>query len=137
MTTAILERYAYLNDGTAGVLTVQGRTFATVERPWKNNQRSISCIPEGTYTVRKYSSQRFPDTWEIQNVPDRTYILLHAGNSPTDVEGCIAVGMSEGDRNPLWVHASKSAMEELRSLDLTTFDLIIRPYSTKNKQGYL
>lgn len=137
MIEATLDRYAYLNSGTAGVLTIKGRSFVTVERPWKDNQRSISCIPEGIYQVKPYSSARFPDTWEIKNVPNRTYILLHAGNTPTDVEGCIAIGMDEGDRDPLWVHNSKQAMKELRSLVTGGFELIIRPYSTKNKRGYL
>ena len=137
MTTAILDRYAYLQDGTAGVLTVEGRSFATVEKPWKNNQPFVSCIPEGNYQAKSYSSMRFPDTWEIEDVEGRTYILIHAGNSPEDVEGCIAIGLSEGNRDPLWIHSSRSAMTELRNLGLTEFDLVIRPYSTKHKQGYI
>lgn len=137
MTTAILDRYAYLHNGTAGVLTVAGQSFATVEKPWINNEQFRSCIPEGTYTVKKYNSPRFPDTWEIQDVEGRSHILIHAGNSPKDVEGCIAVGMAEGDRDPLWVVSSQAAMNELRKILPDEFDLIIRPYSTKHKRGYL
>lgn len=137
MTTAILDRYAYLHNGTAGVLTVEGQSFATVEKPWINNEQFRSCIPEGTYAVKRYSSARFPDTWEIQDVEGRARILIHAGNSPKDVEGCIAVGMAEDDRDPLWVVGSIPAMNELRKILPDEFDLIIRPYSTKRKRGYL
>lgn len=65
-----------------------------LENPWLNNQQNISCIPKGTYIVEKYSSEKYPDVWEIKNVANRTYILIHAGNFLKDTQGCVLVGQS-------------------------------------------
>jgi len=66
----------------------------TIERPWKNNRPNVSCIPEGKYTCQPFSGTRFQDVVQVMNVPDRSYILIHAANFPQDVEGCIGVGSS-------------------------------------------
>lgn len=97
----ILTRFAYLETGTIGRLTHEGKTYFTVERPWLNNKPNISCIPEGFYTVERHQSGKFNDpevyigdSWEIQQVPDRTYILFHVANTASDVLGCIGLGDS-------------------------------------------
>lgn len=64
----------------------------TLELPWKNNERRISCIPEGRYKVRKRWSQRFRNHFHILDVPNRDHILIHHGNFVRDVLGCILVG---------------------------------------------
>ena len=33
----------------------------------------------------------------VENVPERTYILFHRGNSAKDSRGCILTGMMRGD----------------------------------------
>ena len=91
----------------------------TVERPWVNNAPNRSCIPEGTYRLAKRMYYRGGyETIEIQDVPDRTYIMIHKGNSAADVEGCIAVGRWRGtvlmDPSVWWaVEKSKEAFELL------------------------
>lgn len=66
--------------------------FKTVELPWKNNQRRISCIPPGTYTAIKHNSPKFGACLWIQDVPDRSEILIHPANFWHDLLGCIAPG---------------------------------------------
>jgi hypothetical protein len=74
----------------------------TIERPWLDNQPHVSCIPSGTYTIRKRRSPvvertsggEFREGWEVTDVPGRSYIMFHPGNWSTNVEGCIAVGRS-------------------------------------------
>ena len=88
-------------------LTVSPRTFGvlmdesadglvpfcvTLERPWLNNQRSISCIPAGSYICRRVKSPKFGDTFEVTSVPGRSEILLHKGNLLADTHGCIILG---------------------------------------------
>src|ERR1019366_1847178 len=68
----------------------------TLELPWLNNQHEISCIPLGIYNVEPYSSPLHPDVLHVLNVPDRTAILIHPGNTVADVRGCICVGDSLG-----------------------------------------
>lgn len=71
-----------------GALLLDGRIqCVTLELPWRNNQTDISCIPQGVY---RYT--REPQQIRIHDVPQRTGILIHIGNSATDIEGCIAVG---------------------------------------------
>ena len=54
----------------------------------------VSCIPEGTYQTGWRKSPKFGETWQIEDVPNRTYILIHAANYPKDVHGCIGLGTS-------------------------------------------
>jgi len=71
----------------------------TLELPWKGNSNNISCIPEGIYGLKKYSSQKHPKNYEIAGVPDRDYVLIHKGNYNTDIRGCVLIGDSYGDIN--------------------------------------
>ncbi len=71
----------------------------TLELPWKNNQTSVSCIPEGTYDVVKRYSDKYKNHFHLLNVPDRSFILIHSGNYYTQTEGCILVGDNHTDIN--------------------------------------
>ncbi len=89
----ILKRVASNSDGTFGVLIDMGVAFAlTIENPWLNNKRNVSCIPDGIYECKRVESPRFGNTFEIKDVPGRTHILFHTGNTEDDTEGCIIVG---------------------------------------------
>ena len=89
-----LIRFGSFKDRTIGRLAYDGEVFYTVEKPWVDNQQNISCIPTGTYQLGLVNSPKFgPATWEIKDVPNRSHILIHAGNTANDVIGCVAVGM--------------------------------------------
>jgi hypothetical protein len=68
-----------------------------LELPWINNQHNISCIPEGSYQVEKYSDELHRDCFWIKNVLGRDGILIHIGNYATgikiDTEGCLLPGI--------------------------------------------
>ena len=51
--------------------------FKTLELPWKNNERQISCIPKGEYTVEKFNSPTFGNVFLFEDVPDRDMIEMH------------------------------------------------------------
>lgn len=74
-------------------------TCETLELPWRNNQRRISCIPPGTYVIRPRVSQKYGLHLHILNVPDRDWILIHEANFVHQLQGCIAVGQSKKDLN--------------------------------------
>ena len=78
-----LERFAYLESGTLGKLTVGPWSCYTIERPWKDNQSNVSCIPEGTYKCEPFSGDRFKDVVQILDVPGRTFILVSCRKLPT------------------------------------------------------
>lgn len=82
----------YFPKGTNGALFLEGRKIcSTIELPWKENQRRISCIPEGRYALSQRYSVRFGQHLLVKDVPDRSYILIHAyNNALKESKGCIA-----------------------------------------------
>ncbi len=82
----------YFSSGTNGILTFNGQFLChTIELPWRDNQRRISCIPEGTYRIRKRYSDRYRWHFELMDVRQRTAILIHAANDAMkELQGCIA-----------------------------------------------
>ncbi|WP_027375712.1 DUF5675 family protein [Kaistella palustris] len=82
----------YHPDGVNGVLYFQGKELCrTIELPWQDNQPRVSCIPEGSYKLRKRQSPRFHLHFEVMGVPQRSYILFHAANeAKKELRGCIA-----------------------------------------------
>lgn len=135
MTPAIIERFCYAEDGTFGVMSVGDITIYTVERPWLNNQPGISCIPCGDYNCapRHYHRGNYAAI-ELKEVPCRTHILIHKGNLPKHVQGCVAVGSYTGCLSGQWaVLNSAGAFNQL--MDIVggkNFKLVI-----KNKVGGL
>lgn len=125
---AVLERFAYLPEATLGKLTIQDHVFWIAERPWRGNKKEVSCIPTGSYTCKAYTSKRFGETFEITEVPNRTYILFHVGNFPEkDSHGCLLVGSSLMAGKPA-VSASKNAMTKFREIlkDVESFEIEIK-----------
>jgi hypothetical protein len=91
------------NEGIFGVLKLEGRCFCvTLELPWVNNQNEISAIPKGEYTCYRVQSPSQGEVWQLQNVPNRKHVLIHAGNTTRDTLGCILVaqffGKLQGNR---------------------------------------
>ena len=98
MINLLLIRDTFSKESTIGELFLDGeRICDTLENPWKDNQRNISCIPEGIYPVRlrlaRESASRDYLHLLVQDVPDRDWILFHRGNYPKDTSGCILVGL--------------------------------------------
>ena len=88
-----LIRISQTDDATFGVLLDEGIPFCvTLERPWLQNKRSVSCIPEGFYICERVRSPKFGNTFEIKDVPGRSHILFHKGNLSDDTHGCVLVG---------------------------------------------
>ena len=111
----LIERDTFTENSTIGELFLNDEFMSdTLELPWRNNERSISCIPEGFYEVRlrtaRESATRDYLHLLVKNVPSRDYILFHKGNYPSDTKGCILVGLSrEHDK----VNNSSLAMDLL------------------------
>ena len=82
----------YFPSGTNGTLAMEGRFICnTIELPWKNNKKRVSCIPEGKYLLRKRYAPKFRWHLEIVGVRNRTFILFHpANNALRELNGCIA-----------------------------------------------
>lgn len=88
-----------------------------LELPWLDNQRQISCIPEGYYKVVRRTSPRFGEHFHILDVPNRSFILIHHGNYTRDIQGCLLVGREHRDIDGdgiVDVTASVATMNKLR-----------------------
>lgn len=109
-------------------------TCYTVELPWRDNQRMVSCIPLGAYVCKPEMYNRGGYmAYELQEVPNRSEILIHVANAPNDLAGCIGVGksfgwigmqygvISSGDTFKALLKAIKEALPE----DVDSFVLII------------
>lgn len=73
----------------------------TLERPWLNNTKGISCIPTGTYICVKVPATehiKYPHI-SVTNVSNRSGVCVHIFNEFFQSEGCIGVGSSWGDIN--------------------------------------
>lgn len=118
----LLNRYSHEEKQTIGKLFLLSKSggiiaeWHSLELPWLENQRRISCIPLGTYKARKHKSPRFGSSLWLQDVPDRSEILIHRGNFFSDILGCILIGKDLSDINNdgvIDVAQSVNAMNEL------------------------
>ena len=109
-----LYRIEHAEDYTRGVLTLESvPIWTTLELPWKANQRSISCIPAGEYELIRWPSPKFGQVLMVRAVPNRDGILIHAGNTAKDTQGCILVG-------EIFIHAGIAQSKDgLRRLLMT------------------
>lgn len=94
MKTVTLHRVSQTDRGTCGVLVDGDARIVTLERPWRDNAPNVSCIPAGNYSCSRITSQKFGLTFHVENVPGRSEIIFHAGNTISDSRGCILVGCS-------------------------------------------
>lgn len=134
MIDLLLSRIATNDNGTFGVLLWNYQPFAlSLEDPWRNNKRGMSCIPAGTYSCKRVNSPKFGDTFEVTDVQSRTHILFHKGNTHEDTEGCILIGEEFGvlTGEPALL-ASRKGFAEFQSLtsNMESFILGIREYWT-------
>jgi len=131
--TATLKRKESDDKQTLGELSISEKGVTvldckTLELPWKNNQRNVSCIPVGTYQVLKRTSEKYGKHFHLQNVPDRSMILIHSGNYYTQTQGCILVGSGYEDINQDGITDVKESRLTLQKLYATMpdqFDLTI------------
>lgn len=82
-------------QGTIGVLKIDKEVFCwTLEPSDLLNKPDESCIPTGQYVCRRVRSPKFGETFMIINVPGRTNVLFHKGNTEDDTIGCILLGQT-------------------------------------------
>jgi hypothetical protein len=101
---------------TSGDKSTQGKLYIddafachTLENPWLNNERRVSCIPGGEYEIglrkeggwharafTKFESGFHKGMLQVLDVPERSFILIHWGNFPRHTQGCILVGEKPG-----------------------------------------
>jgi hypothetical protein len=132
---AILERYSDNKTQTLGKLNFYNEnnehvfSCFTLEPAWKDNECCISCIPKGEYNVMPYSSKKYPNTFKILDVKDRSNVLIHWGNFYKNTEACILVGNTVADIDGdgmLDVLNSKHTLKKLKeAIKYSSFTLLV------------
>jgi hypothetical protein len=128
----LIIRNTFTKVSTIGKLYLNGEEICdTLELPFKDNQRSISCIPDGHYKVRlrlaRESATRDYLHLLVKDVPDRDYILFHIGNKSSDSRGCVLVGLgTEQDYVKNSTLAMEILMKEIINLGGENINLIIK-----------
>jgi len=142
MTKVYLHRLNSTDQGTYGVLAMNGQWWYTLELPDKDNRPNVSRIPSGEYLVtRRYSPSFKKELYWVHAVPGRSFILLHGANFAGDIEkgwqshlqGCITLGKKIGKFTNKFgvlqkcVMSSQQAIREFESyLNKESFKLVIR-----------
>ena len=92
MADITLETVSY-DDATIGRMWCGSFQCLTLELPWLDNQKNISCIPAGVYEYEKrISPSKLYEVIELKEVPNRSYIQIHAGNYTRQILGCCLTG---------------------------------------------
>jgi len=104
-------RTQFGTDATNGILLVNGlfECYTLEDQYQAVKVMHETCIPEGTYDIKfrtvggfhsKYS-ERYGNAHygmlHLQDVPNFTYILIHAGNTDEHTSGCLIVGETQQD----------------------------------------
>lgn len=118
----VLLKRTYFEESTNSALFNNDQFLGfAIELPWKDNQRNVSCIPEGEYKLKARFSSKFGHHLHILDVKGRSLILLHpANNAKLELRGCIApvtqlTGIGKGNN-------SKALLQKLISLCYQAFD---------------
>ena len=104
-------RTQFGTDATNGLLFVNGlfECYTLEDQYQAVKVMHETCIPEGTYDIKfrtvggfheKYKKRYGNDHYgmlHLQDVPNFTYILIHAGNTDEHTSGCLIVGETQQD----------------------------------------
>ena len=104
-------RTQFGTDATNGLLFVDGlfECYTLEDQYQAVKVMHETCIPEGTYDIKFRTVGGFHTKYKerygnahygmlhLQDVPNFTYILIHAGNTDEHTSGCLIVGDSQQD----------------------------------------
>lgn len=82
----------YRDSWTEGIIFIKGVLLCrSVELRWANNERNVSCVPEGVYPVSIIQHPKFGECIQVNDVRGRSGILIHVANdAQKELRGCIA-----------------------------------------------
>lgn len=131
MIKVTLSRTELTDTHTLGELLLDGKHFCfTLELPWRDNAVAKSCIPAGTYHCQMMQSPHFGRVYHVLKVNGRSHILIHAGNTTKDTNGCILVGSETGE-----ISKRRAVLNSRETLKRLHAALNEQPFELKVKQA--
>jgi hypothetical protein len=106
----LVQRDTFTDKSTTGTLYIDDQQFCwTLELPNKDGTVGY-CIPQGIYPLTAQWSPRFGRSMpHVQDIPLRSLILVHWGNTPEDTDGCILIG---GTRDTDYIGNSRMIFDD-------------------------
>jgi len=95
----VIELQRLYRDGwTEGMILINGTLVCrSIELRWANNERNVSCVPEGVYPMSIIQHPKFGECLLIDKVKGRSGILMHVANDARkELRGCVAPVFSSG-----------------------------------------
>jgi hypothetical protein len=89
----VIELQRLYRDGwTDGLIFIKSILLCrSIELRWANNERNVSCVPEGVYPVAIIQHPKFGECLQVNGVKGRSGILVHVANdAQKELRGCIA-----------------------------------------------
>ena len=82
----------YRDGWTDGEILVNGVLLCrSNELGWANNERNVSCVPEGVYPMSIIQHPKHGECMRLDSVKGRSGILIHVANdAQKELRGCIA-----------------------------------------------
>ncbi len=103
-----LIRDSLSEKGTHGIFELNGDFWNSMEQPDLGNRPFESCVPQGEYELRPFTSPRYGEcfimvnedlnVYEFKDSPGRPdegrflCLFVHRGNWPRNFQGCIGAG---------------------------------------------
>ncbi len=121
ISTVYVRRQQQHGKTTLGKLTINGitKSWFVLEPggPDSETAGSDQRIKAGTYQILPYSSKKYSGVYELQKIPGRSKILIHAGNYHENTESCLMPGKNWGvsEEKHYYVTDSKKALKEIFS----------------------
>lgn len=99
-----LTRTQLTADCTLGQMKLSdGTLIYSLECPWLDNEKNVSCVPPGVYKLIPYTSPKHDSTWYLENEElgvggegaERSFCEIHSANWASQLKGCIALGLDD------------------------------------------
>ena len=146
-------RTQFGTDATNGMLFIDGifECYTLEDQYQAVKVMHETCIPEGTYDIKfrtvggfheKYKKRYGNDHYgmlHLQDVPNFTYILIHAGNTDEHTSGCTLLGETQQDldiSDDVFIgHSGKAYLKLYKKVakELLTGKDVTIEYTTINK----
>ena len=94
-----------------------------IERGDRNNEKNVSNVPTGTYSLVWELSPKFGMVWELKDVPNRSECKIHSANMWDQINGCIAPGTYLGELNADGYYDTMSSGDALKRFHLALTDV--------------
>lgn len=123
-----ITRDQHYATATCGIVVADGELFFSLELPWAENTKNISCIPTGEYECEFVAkTPHFENVFRVKNVEGRDNVLIHNGNYPRDSKGCILIGMGRNSNghDPMVVNSRMALGKLIEIMGKEPFTLCI------------